>query len=374
MQELPVIPIGFFPESGLSNTFSLLRSEPNLYVAPMNWAQECVAIMPCHNGSAQIGKVIAEVRKILPNVIVVDDGSTDATADAAAKAGAQVFRHDKNRGKGAALITGFSEARKQGFLWALMMDADGQHSPQDIPVFFAAAEKSHAPFIIGDRMANPKSMPLLRRWTNATMSWLLSNYTRRVLPDTQCGFRLVKLNSFSENALETSRFEIDSEMLVLFSHNAQSIESVPVRVIYGEERSNIDVFRDTIRWLKWFRSLPRETPPAYRLILNAIRSIAQIIIVGVIVGWILNHTARPGSTREPAGFFLGMLHGALTPCALPNLAAGYDVEIYAPQNVGRLYKFGYAAGINVCGLIFFAFLYSQVRHWKKKPVQKNKPQ
>jgi glycosyltransferase involved in cell wall biosynthesis len=339
----------------------------------MNWTQECVAIMPCRDGAGQIGRVIADVRKILPNVIVVDDGSSDATSDAAAKAGAQVFRHGKNCGKGAALITGFREARKQGFAWALVMDADGQHSPADIPVFFSAAEKSHAPFIVGNRMANPKAMPLLRRWTNATMSWLLSNYTRRVLPDTQCGFRLVKLSAFSEDGLETSRFEIDSEMLVLFSRNAQSIESVPIQVIYGDERSNIDVVRDSFRWLRWFRSLPRDTPPAFRLMLNAGRSILQFIIIGLVVGWILNHTAKPGSTKEPAGFFLGMLHGALTPCALPNLAAGFDVEIYAPINNGHMYKMGYAAGINACGLVFFAFLYSQVQMWRNKPAQKNNP-
>jgi glycosyltransferase involved in cell wall biosynthesis len=330
--------------------------------------------MPCRNGSAQIGKVIADVRKIVPNVIVVDDGSTDATADAAAKAGAQVVRHEKNRGKGAALITGFREARKQGFQWALMMDADGQHSPSDIPAFFAAADRSHAPFIVGNRMARPKTMPLIRRWTNSTMSWLLSNYTRRILPDTQCGFRLVKLSAFSEDALETSRFEIDSEMLVLFSHNAQSIEPVPIQVIYGDERSNIDVFRDTVRWLKWYRRLPRPpTPPAFRLMLNAMKSIVQLIIVSLIVGWILKNTAAPGSTKEPAGFFLGMLHGGLCPCALPNLVAGSNVEIYAPNNVGQWYKIGYAAGINVCGLFFFAFLYSQVNIWRKKPDQKNSP-
>jgi glycosyltransferase involved in cell wall biosynthesis len=340
----------------------------------MNWEQQCVVIMPCRNGAGQIGRVIADVRKVLPNVIVVDDGSTDATSDAAAKAGAQVFRHEKNRGKGAALITGFREARKQGYAWALMMDADGQHSPADIPTFFAAAERSHAPLVIGNRMANPKTMPLMRRWTNGTMSWLLSNYTRRVIPDTQCGFRLVKLSAFSEDALETSRFEIDSEMLVLFSQNAQSIEAVPIQVIYGDERSNIDVWRDTWRWLKWFRSLPRKTPPAFKLMLNAGKSLLQFIIVGLIVGWILKNTAAPGSTKEPAGFFMGMLHGALCPCALPNLAAGFDVPIYAHENVGRMYNLGYAAGINVCGLVFFAFLYSQVQIWRKKPAQKKSPQ
>jgi glycosyltransferase involved in cell wall biosynthesis len=330
--------------------------------------------MPCRNGSGQIGRVIAEVRKVLPNVIVVDDGSTDATSDAAAKAGAQVFRHDKNRGKGAALITGFREARKQNFPWALMMDADGQHSPADIPTFFAAAEKSHAPFVVGNRMSNPKSMPLLRRWTNAAMSWMLSNYTRRVLPDTQCGFRLIKLSAFSEDALETRRFEIDSEMLVLLSNNAHSIESIPIQVIYGDERSNIDVVRDTFRWLRWFRGLPRETPPAYRLMLNAAKSIVQLVIVSIIVGYIFNHTAKPDSTKEPAGFFLGMLHGALCPCALPNLAAGFDVPIYAANNVGRMYKLGYAAGINVCGIFFFALLYSQISLWFSKRRQKNKPE
>jgi glycosyltransferase involved in cell wall biosynthesis len=329
--------------------------------------------MPCRNGATQIGRVIAEVRKVVPNVIVVDDGSTDATADAAAKAGAQVVRHDKNRGKGAALVTGFREARKQGYNWALMMDADGQHSPADIPTFFAAAERSHAPFIVGNRMAHPKTMPLIRRWTNATMSWLLSNYTRRILPDTQCGFRLVKLSAFSEDALETSRFEIDSEMLVLFSSNAQSIESVPIQVIYADERSNIDVFRDTTRWLKWYRRLPRPpTPPAFRLLRNALKSVVQLVIVGLIVGWILNHTAKPGSTQEPAGFLLGMLHGALAPMALPNLVAGYDVDIYAPNNIGHWYKVGFAAGINVCGLFFFALLYSQVSIWRRKKTDQKK--
>ena len=96
----------------------------------------------------------------------------------------------------------------------------------------------------------------------------------------------------------------------------------------------------------------------------------QIVIFSVIIGWILNHTAKPGADQSPAGFFHGMLHGALMPCALPNLVAGFDVPIYAAVNTGLSYKLGYTMGVNVCGLIFFGFLFVQIQQWRAK---KNAP-
>ncbi|HZM04701.1 MAG TPA: hypothetical protein VFC44_16975 [Candidatus Saccharimonadales bacterium] len=103
-----------------------------------------------------------------------------------------------------------------------------------------------------------------------------------------------------------------------------------------------------------------------RTLLKAARTLAQIIIFGCLIGWVLNHTARPGSTKAPAGFWLGMLHGAIMPCTVPNLVAGFNIDIYAPNNTGLTYKLGYACGVNACGLVFFGFLFLQITQWREK--------
>src|SRR5438477_9798330 len=102
----------------------------------MNWPSTCAAIIPCLNEQETIASLVCAVRLHLPTVIVVDDGSVDQTAALAAGAGALVLRHDSSRGKGAALQTGWRHARQQRFQWALTLDGDGQHSPEDIPAFF----------------------------------------------------------------------------------------------------------------------------------------------------------------------------------------------------------------------------------------------
>ena len=101
---------------------------------------------------------------------------------------------------------------------------------------------------------------------------------------------------------------------------------------------------------------------------RALITVAQIVVVTAVVGWVLNHTAGPGPTSAPAGFGLGMLHGALMPAALPNLLAGFDVQIYAVSNTGLPYKLGYAMGVNVCGFFFFGILFWQIQLWRKKKV------
>src|SRR5262245_22905421 len=127
----------------------------------MNWAAQCIAVIPCHNESASIGRLVLQIRRYLPNVVVVDDGSTDITRDLARGAGAKVVHHDTALGKGAALNTGWRYALDHGFSWALCMDGDGQHAPADIPKFLRAGESAH--LVVGDRMSNPGKMPWLRR-------------------------------------------------------------------------------------------------------------------------------------------------------------------------------------------------------------------
>src|SRR5262245_28708650 len=110
----------------------------------MDWAAQCAVVIPCLNEAATIESLVCEVRRMLPMVIVVDDGSTDATARLATAAGAEVICHERPRGKGAALAGGWARARERGFTWGLSMDGDAQHAPADIPRFLECAARSGA--------------------------------------------------------------------------------------------------------------------------------------------------------------------------------------------------------------------------------------
>src|SRR5436309_2349844 len=110
----------------------------------MSWKTQCAVVIPCLNEAAAISEVVVAVRKYLPGVLVIDDGSQDDTSVLARRAGAEVLRHDFSCGKGAALQTGWRHARASGFEWALIMDGDGQHSAADIPAFLEVAEQTEA--------------------------------------------------------------------------------------------------------------------------------------------------------------------------------------------------------------------------------------
>jgi glycosyltransferase involved in cell wall biosynthesis len=159
----------------------------------VNWKGICGVVMPCLNEEGTIGELVQGARQFLPKVIVVDDGSTDGTAARAADAGAQVISNKETLGKGAALKLGFSALAAQNFAFALMMDGDGQHRPEDIPAFLQCAEHTGADLIVGNRMPNAHAIPYVRRWVNRWLSARISQRAGQALPDTQCGFRLVNL-------------------------------------------------------------------------------------------------------------------------------------------------------------------------------------
>jgi glycosyltransferase involved in cell wall biosynthesis len=219
----------------------------------MRWRAECAVVIPCLNEEAGLCALVEAVRLELPQVIVVDDGSCDETAALAAKAGAEVLRHDRPRGKGAALNTGWRRAVERGFTWSLTMDGDGQHAPENIRAFCEAAVDGKADLVVGNRLANPGAMPWLRRRVNQWMSRRLSRVAGIHLPDSQCGFRLMKLSAWSALSLRADHFEIESEVLLAFVSRGYLVRFVPVRTIYGAERSKINPVRDTWRWFRWWR-------------------------------------------------------------------------------------------------------------------------
>jgi glycosyltransferase involved in cell wall biosynthesis len=227
----------------------------------MDWRQECLVVLPCFNEEHGLSVLLPRLVKLLPHVLVVDDGSTDRTRQIAHEQGAAVLPLPSNQGKGTALRHGLEQARLRGFTWVLVMDGDGQHSPEDIQDFLNLAEKDSPDLIIGNRMVHCDNMPWVRHWTNRYLSYRISSLVGQTLPDTQCGFRLIRLSALEGLNLSTTGFEIESEILTQMAMVGCRIAFVPIATIYKEEQSKIHPVRDSLRWFRWLYSVKPVTPP-----------------------------------------------------------------------------------------------------------------
>jgi len=219
----------------------------------------CVLI-PAYREEKNIALVVQTALKYCLDVIVIDDGSPDKTAEEAAMTGAIVIRHEVNQGKGVALNTGFREVRERGYDVVITMDADGQHDPELIKDFIEAYDRTGIPVLIGNRMSDVSTMPLVRRWTNQFMSWLLSRTMGQFVPDTQCGYRLYRCDLIPYVATESERFAAESEILLHIAERGVRMDSVPVSTIYenGNGASKINPFSDTIRFFSMLTHYKRE--------------------------------------------------------------------------------------------------------------------
>jgi glycosyltransferase involved in cell wall biosynthesis len=210
----------------------------------------CV-IIPTYNESKAIGSLVDKIRLQGLDVLVVDDGSQDDTFAIAKSSGAEVLRNQDNAGKGASLIKGFEYALSKGFDAVITMDGDGQHLPEEIPYFLRLAEYSDGGIFIGNRMSKTKNMPALRFLTNRFMSWLISLVAGQKVPDTQCGFRLIKRQVLEKIDLKTAKYETESEIIIKGARAGFKIESVPIKTIYAGEKSQINPLIDTLRFIKF---------------------------------------------------------------------------------------------------------------------------
>ncbi|MGD9015514.1 MAG: glycosyltransferase family 2 protein [Candidatus Omnitrophota bacterium] len=208
-------------------------------------------IIPTYNESLAIGGLVRQIHKHGWDVLVVDDGSSDATAQISQDNGAIVLRNQENQGKGFSLIRGLKYVLDKNFDAAITMDGDGQHSPEDILRFINEAQVSQAGIIIGNRMQSTDKMPAIRVLTNKFMSWFISRLIRQSIPDTQCGFRLIKKELLARLKFTTHRFETESEILFQASNLGYHIQSVPIKTIYQKEKSQINPFIDTIRFFSF---------------------------------------------------------------------------------------------------------------------------
>lgn len=213
-------------------------------------------LIPAYNEARTIGQVVSEARKVIEYVVVVDDGSRDNTAQLAEDSGAVVIKHPVNRGKGAALRTGFQHVLDHGYDALITMDSDGQHDVNDIPGFLEAFSKTGSGIIIGSRMQDISTMPAIRKFTNKFTSFVGSLLAHQKIKDSQSGFRLISSDVLRAVELETTGYEMESEILIKASRAGFRITSVPIKTIYGQEVSKINPVVDTCRFFRLlFRSL-----------------------------------------------------------------------------------------------------------------------
>ncbi len=210
----------------------------------------CIVI-PTYNEAKTIAGIIRKIRQQELEVVVIDDGSLDNTYEIAKDNGAIVLRNENNEGKGASLIKGFHYAQDRDCDAVITMDGDGQHLPEEIPYFIRLAKYSNSGIFIGNRMFKIKNMPFVRVFTNKLMSWLISFVAGQSIPDTQCGFRLIKKEVLEKINLKTSKYETESEIIIKASRLGFKIESVPIKSIYSGEKSQINPVIDTLRFIKF---------------------------------------------------------------------------------------------------------------------------
>ena len=205
-------------------------------------------IIPAFNEEKRISEVISGVREFIPAVIVIDDGSYDATAALAEKTGAYVIRHGKNCGKGMALRTGISHALKQGYDAVMTLDGDGQHAPAEIADFLAAFASERGDIIIGARLWDKAAIPLYRYIPNQIGIFCVSRAAGCRIDDTQSGFRLYKREVLESVQLETTGFETETEVLIKAGKAGFRIHSIPVSAIYNSDyKTNFRPIRDFYR-------------------------------------------------------------------------------------------------------------------------------
>jgi glycosyltransferase involved in cell wall biosynthesis len=213
-----------------------------------------LVIIPCKNLETEVRGVIEGVDALGLglDVAVVDDGSTDGTSAAASAAGAHVLAHEVNLGKGAALRTGFEYAIAEGYDAVITMDGDGQHDPSAIPDFLEAMESSGADIVIGTRMHAVGEMPKLRIWTNRTTSRIISLLAGQDIPDSQSGYRLIKVDVLKSiiDSLVTTRYDAESELLIRAARRGYRTAAVPIRSIYTGAVSHINPVIDTLRFVR----------------------------------------------------------------------------------------------------------------------------
>lgn len=205
------------------------------------------ALIAAFNEAPHVAQVVRATRAHVPSVFVVDDGSVDGTGDEARVAGAVVLSHRQNLGKGRAVRTGLAHLLTLAFTHVVLLDADLQHDPEEIPRLLEAAAGG-ADLVLGEREFAKDAMPAARYYSNVIGSRILSWFVGASVADSQSGFRVVRLDALRRIHLTARGYEIETEMLIKLMRAGARLERITVRRLqYAGARSKIRPVRDTFR-------------------------------------------------------------------------------------------------------------------------------
>jgi glycosyltransferase involved in cell wall biosynthesis len=205
------------------------------------------ALIAAFNEEDTIGAVVSGVRRHASEVVVVDDGSGDRTAERAVDAGAEVLRHERNQGKGRALRTGLARVLAGPATHVLFIDGDLQHDPNDVPRLLEAAERTGCDFVIAERAFTRGQMPTARFYSNRIGSRILSSFIGTEVADSQSGFRLIRAERLRRLALTATGYEIETEMLIKLTRAGATLCRISIPARYHGAKSKLRSIRDTFR-------------------------------------------------------------------------------------------------------------------------------
>lgn len=198
-----------------------------------------IALIPAYNEEKTIAAVIAKTKSQVEQVIVIDDGSADATSPEAVRAGAIILKHKVNLGKGAALKTGCEYALQQGAQKIIVLDADGQHDPAEIPKFIKALEQHE---IVFSYRQVPDSMPLMMRFGNSFINRALGAMYGVNIRDSQCGYRAFTAAAYPKISWDAPDYYVETEMILRAGKKKLKHTSIPIETIYADKYKGTTVW------------------------------------------------------------------------------------------------------------------------------------
>lgn len=213
-----------------------------------------IALICAYNEEKHIREIINKTSRYVDKVLVVNDGSADNTIREIKKTKAVLIDHKINRGKGESLKTGFNYIKRSNYNIIILLDADGQHDPREIPKLIRELNEGYD-IVIGTRKKRKSKMPIIRRITNFITSLIVSLIVKQMVKDSQSGFKAMKTEVIKNLDLISKRYDLESEILVKASKKGYKIGHAQIKTIYGDETSTIHPIKDTFRFIRLiFRS------------------------------------------------------------------------------------------------------------------------